>query len=341
MGKEDIQITKPLNSEVIQVEDNFYSADINQEEEGVVDGVVEEEEVVGAAEEEVEVKEEVLPLTNYEEIIANLKAEKDALIEQNQKPAIDSSFKDDYIKGLVEFYNSHGDIKPYIDALSYDFEKMSPEEIFKYELKKEYPDISSGDFDRLFSHEVSAKFGRISEPEEHEEDYDEAKANVRIAKVKMEAWAKKKRSDLLKDRDTFLKPPPKDDIADLSVVIEKWDKEVRENPVSVKLKSDKTLDFSGFNFEVDDPNAVIGSIVDDNLFFNLFKTGEDKVDFEKFYKVVAVARNMNKFVESLLNHGKALGKAELLRDRKNPASTAVAQSSPAQKNEVINIRRNY
>jgi len=77
-------------------------------------------------------------------------------------------FKDDFIKGAVEYYEKTGDLTPYLQAKTVDFSTMDDAAIMRRNLREQYPDVSEKAFDRLFQQQVVDKFKL--DPEQWGED---------------------------------------------------------------------------------------------------------------------------------------------------------------------------
>ena len=65
-----------------------------------------------------------------------------------------TSFKDDFIKDAVEFYNKTGSLTPYLEATSLNFEEMTDEKIMRHNLKSQNPTLSDRAIERLYLRDI-------------------------------------------------------------------------------------------------------------------------------------------------------------------------------------------
>jgi len=81
------------------------------------------------------------------------------VVEKTVEAKVDPyNFKDDFIKGVVEYYEKTGDVTPYLQAKLVDFNQMSDEEVMRRNLREQYPDVSEKAFDRLYKQQIADKF---------------------------------------------------------------------------------------------------------------------------------------------------------------------------------------
>lgn len=234
-------------------------------------------------------------------------------------------FKDDFIKGVVEYYEKTGDITPYLQAKLVDFNQLPDEEIMRRSLREQYPDVSDKAFERLFKQEVIDKF-KLDADEYGEDDYE-------LGKELLKTEAAKARQKYLDWQKGFTAPEPvKDDSqvqAELQVkqALEAFEKATRENELTKKLLESKRLtikDGEGeFVFELPEVDSMVDMTLDNDKFFAQFAAGEGQIDYNKWYKTVAYSQNQELFEKALINHGKALGRQEVTKEIKNPSSTKV------------------
>lgn len=234
-------------------------------------------------------------------------------------------FKDDFIKGVVEFYEKTGDITPYLQAKLVDFNQLPDEEIMRRNLREQYPDVSEKAFDRLYKQQVIDKF-KLDADEWGEDDYE-------LGKELLKTEASKLRQKYLDWQKNFTAPEPvKDDSqvqAELQVkqALEAFEKATKENEITKSLLESKRItikDGEGeFVFELPEVEPLVDMTLDNDKFFAQFAAGEGKIDYAKWYKTVAYSQNQELFEKALINHGKALGRQEVTKEIKNPSSTKV------------------
>jgi len=235
------------------------------------------------------------------------------------------TYKDDFIKGVVEFYEKTGDITPYLQAKLVDFNQLPDEEIMRRSLREQYPDVSDKAFDRLYKQEVIDKF-KLDADEYGEDDFE-------LGKELLKTEAFKARQKYLDWQKGFTAPEPvKDDSQvqaelQLKQTLEAFEKATKENEITKSLLESKRITIkdgdSEFAFELPEVEPLVDMTLDNDKFFAQFAAGEGKIDYAKWYKTVAYSQNQELFEKSLINHGKALGRQEVTKEIKNPSSNKV------------------
>jgi hypothetical protein len=227
----------------------------------------------------------------------------------------DYKFKDDFIKGVVEFYEKTGDITPYLQAKSMDFTKMTDEEIMRRDLREQYSELSDKAFDKLFKQEVLDKY-KLDADEWGE---DEAELGRELLKVQ----ASKSRDKYLDWQKNFQAPEPGSD--NTQELLQQFEESVRNNEATRQLLSAKKFSIKSgedeFQFEVPNADAMIDMTVDNDKFFRQFSQEEGQLDYNKWYKTVAYSQNPEVFEKALINFGKTLGRSEVTKEIKNPSTS--------------------
>ena len=235
-------------------------------------------------------------------------------------PAPEYKFKDDFIKGVVEYYEKTGGFTDYIDAKSIDYSKLTDEEIMKRDLKSKYASLSDKAFDALYKEQVTDKFKLDADA--HGAEATEVGREF----LKLEADAKRK--ELIEKQNAFKAPERVEDADELEAraAVEKQVADFRNataNHAETKsLLEGKTLPIkigeATVNFEVSDPQSVIDSTLDSTKFFNQFRNPDGSIDYAKWYKVAAYSQNLELYEKTLFDKGKAEGRDEITKEIKNP-----------------------
>lgn len=235
-------------------------------------------------------------------------------------------FKDDFIKGAVEYYEKTGDLTPYLQAKTVDFSKMDDAAIMRRSLREQYPDVSDKAFDRLYQQQVVDKYKLDSE--QWGEDDSE------LGKELLRSEAQKLRNQYVEWQKGFVAPEPQlDQDAEeqeraTMEAIAQFEKAVKENEITKSILNSKRVSIKSgddeFNFELPEANALVDMTLDNNKFFQQFSAGEGQLDYSKWYKTVAYSQNPEQFERALINFGKTLGRAEVTKEIKNPSTAPVA-----------------
>lgn len=224
------------------------------------------------------------------------------------KPS-EPSFKDNFIKKIVDTYNSNGNLEPFFKAYSVNWENMSTDEVMKKKFFEENSEFDPKIVEKMWNKEV-AKF----DPDELDED------ELEIYKAKRESEASKYRQAKLSEREQYLQPKQQEQTVDL----ESLRKTVNNLPEIKNLTEKGKLVYQTpdgeFAFKVNDVNAIAESIVDVNSFLNGF-VENGKPNAQKWIDVAAYAQNPDQMRQSWVDFGKSLGRKELEQDLKNPSTS--------------------
>lgn len=229
------------------------------------------------------------------------------------------NFKDDFIKGVVEFYEKTGDITPYLQAKTVDFSSMSDEEIMRRELREQYSELSDKAFDKLFRQEVIDKY-KLDADEWGE---DEAEYGRELLKIQ----AAKSREKFLDWQRNFQAPEPEQVEDNTQELLQQFEESVRNNEITRQILDAKKISIQSgddsFQFEVPNADAMVDMTIDNDKFFSQFATEPGKLDYNKWYKTVAYSQNPELFEKALINYGKTLGRSEVTKELKNPSTAPV------------------
>lgn len=235
------------------------------------------------------------------------------------------SYKDDFIKGVVEYYEKTGDLTPYLQAKLVDFNGMSDEEVMRRSLREQYPDVSDKAFDRLFKQQVVDKY-KIDADEWGEED---AELGRELLKVE----AAKARQKYIDWQNGFKAPEPvqsqetEQQNAEFDQALRQFEQSVKSNQLTNQILNDKRIGIkvgdNEFSYEIGDAQSLVDMTLDNDKFFQQFAAGEGQIDYSKWYKTVAYSQNPELFEKALINYGKTLGREEVTKEIKNPSTNIV------------------
>lgn len=235
-------------------------------------------------------------------------------------PAPSYKFKDDFIKGAVEYYEKTGDFTAYIEAKSVDYNALTDEEIMKRDLKSQYASLSDKAFDALYKEQVLDKFKLDAEL--HGADASEVGREF----LKIEADAKRKQ--LIEKQNAFKAPERVEDAEELEIkaaqekYIADFTESTLNNASTKSLLEGKILPIKvgdvDVNYEVADPKSMVDMTLDNNKFFSLFRKADDTIDYDLWYETVAYAQSKGLVKKTLFDKGKAEGRDEITKEIKNP-----------------------
>ena len=227
-------------------------------------------------------------------------------------------WKDDFIKGVVEFYEKTGDITPYLQAKTVDFTKMSDEDILRRSLREQYSELSDKAFDKLYRMQVTDKF-KLDEEEFSEDE-------VQLGRELLKIEANKARQSYVEWQNNFSAPQPVADTAadqEAERMMKQFEESLKSNQTTQRILADKKLSIKTsdgeFNFELQAPESIVDMTLDNDKFFAQFVAPTGEVDYDRWYKAAAYSQNPELFEKALINYGKTLGRLEVTKDIKNPS----------------------
>lgn len=281
------------------VEDNDSQNDEN---------LIEENAGTAESEEEVYVKTD-----GSNEDIADSET-KDTTEEAKAEPT-DYKFKDDFIKKAVEYYETYGTLKPFLEATQMDYDAIADEELLRIKFDKENSDLSPKARERMFQKELE-KYNLDSYEEE----------DVEIGQALLKRDANKLRQSLKEEQSQFLQSiqsqnqeqnqASQEELAAQQAQL----KQVAESGVKSVLKDNfikVAANGEGINFQVANPEKVVDFALDSTQFLSNFSKGDGSIDWDKWVKVVAFTENPDLFVGELIKHGKSLGRKAMEAELKN------------------------
>lgn len=295
-------------------------------EEPVVEEQVVEEQAVEEQASEEPVSEEPAWKSEYEDADAMFAALNELKNAPQAEPQTQEEY-DEYLKGAIEYYKSTGNLTPYLEAHSVDYDKLSDKEIYAKELRGKYPSISDKAFEKLLDKDLANRFGFDDDEESYEGD-DE----MSLAQELLKAEADRLRAELKEKQSKFAAPEKVESEpestepteAELKAAAEQAEKQLMSNPfVKDFVKNDSlTVKYGGeeFNFEPSDKEKMLDMTRDLNGFMQMFATGDENnpVDFEKWFTVMAFAQDPDKFLKGVRTAAKAVGTQKVMDEIRNP-----------------------
>lgn len=254
---------------------------------------------------------------------------------------------DPKIWGLLNHWKSKGDIKPYLQALDTDFQKMSPEEVMRYQLRTQYPELDAKQLDTLYKIKVTQRYKL--DPQLYSED------EAAEGQVELLADVKPIREALSKQQQEYLMPPPPEPKAAVSEAdllkqqqqqgLEVYKSQINEANFTKDLQKNKYLTIGEgdeqYKWPVD-PETVLDLLYDNEKWtrshFTVVNEPDGSVsyvpDVEKQIMVAAFLNDPKGFIRDIGKHFKSLGAKSVndLLENARPADAgtpATADKTPA------------
>lgn len=250
---------------------------------------------------------------------------------------------DPKILGIVQAWKE-GKLGDYVKELSTDYQKMSPEELMRHQLRQEYPKASEKQLNILYKSEVVEKY-KLDPDVYSEEEVEEGRELLAVKADKYrDSFSENQQKYLLPD-----KPAPKEVVPDNTAElqrqqIEAYVKEVKDNQYTKDIVSNKSIKIGdgeeAFNLKVE-PDDIVDFWVNPNKIAGAmegFVKGEDgkpiQIDKTKHQLAVAAfAIDPKGFFKNYASHMKSLGAKAVIDPLDNAskpdgATTAKSDSAP-------------
>lgn len=229
----------------------------------------------------------------------------------------------DFALEINEYLQKGGKAEDYLNAKAIDYGQVSDEELIKADYKKQFPNLTSQEINRLFTR----KYG-ISEEMTDEEKEDRG--------IELKADGHLKRQSKISEQQTFKIPDTP--ILQKDEAYEQWKQQQEAQPVMMeKLKEyysthevTKALNESKkvainlgegvtpFNFSIDNPEFLTRMLSDGGeTFQKLTSTKSGEPDVAKQHILGLVATNPQKVFQDIYNYGVQMGKRKLMEEGQN------------------------
>lgn len=227
---------------------------------------------------------------------------------------------EDKLVSFFQTWKGGGNIAKYLEAATVDYSKLSPDELMKRQLQRDYPEIEPGDFEELYRM-------KVIEPYKLDPDIF-SEQDVRRGKILLQADARKVREQFSKEQQDFLIPKA----PEVDPQVEKARQEtlqreqeaqkqfdqyrqfISDHNLTKELLGTKMLTFGqgdeAFKFEVSEPDKLLDLLFDGNkVSEKLFDEvdGKRTPNVWKHLLMAAVLEDDNALITNLANHFKKVG----------------------------------
>lgn len=337
------------------VEETAEETEVDETEERK-EVVVEEKETV--KEEKVEEKKieekPVVQVPDWKELIKKPEHQKEvySLIGiDEQALALANKLKaDEFATKFFTYRDKNGNVAPFIEAATKDWDKVNHEQLILDDLKKQYSALSPEKAERLAKADFNSRFNYKDDPNLTEE---ENKEMADLMELKLESEAEKIRGARKTEQQQFLDSvKPVDTKAETErLAREKQEADLREfnafksmveaHPDTMKLVADKKLILGGngtaYNYTVN-PDVIKEQTLDSNKFYGKFwkqEEGKDPVfNVQLWNKVVAYSENPSAFEEALIEHGRSLGVKKVVEEELENATEKTSSKAEVKKESL-------
>lgn len=241
---------------------------------------------------------------------------------------------------LKHWKTSDGDMRPYLEALTTDFQKMPPEEVMRHQLREQYPELDAKQLDRLYNIKVVNRYKL--DPQNYSEE------EVADGQVELLADSKPVRDALMAKQQERLLPKPVQKQAEPDLQAqqqqrdaEAWAAKINDSPVIKNIVANKYLTIGkgddAINLPVD-PQKIVSILNNADEWVNSLFTSKQKADgttelipnFEKQAIVAAVMADDTGTIENLAKHYKAIGARAAVAPIENASEPGKGQPAKAE-----------
>lgn len=241
---------------------------------------------------------------------------------------------DEQFIAIAKQYKADGNINRYVHAASVDYSKMSPEQILRIDLQRQYPAATAEQLDLLYDTEVKGKYKLDADL------YPPDGKDAQAAALKMKFDADAIRAKLIQENDAF-KLPVRDLQAEAQAAQQQAVQQATErnntflnHDFSKSVMTGKKLVFDAgdgvpaFNYEIN-PAEIAGLVTNPKELAKYLSDGNGGTDPEAAWQMAAFLRDRKSFIQALINHGKNLGRDALIEEKSGPPKQAGNPGSPS------------
>lgn len=258
---------------------------------------------------------EIVKKQNKKDVLSLLEIDEDALNFSNEIK------QDEFVKKLVTYRKENGNVTPFIEAATKDWDKISHLDLLRDDLRRQYPTLTQEKFNILAKNRIDKRF--ILDDNTPEEEAE-------LAAVELETEGEKIRSARKTEQQQFLDSvKPADKTAEAQKLAEQRQQQeqnekalfqtmIDANPSFIALNASQKISLGSkdhsFNFPAN-PGSIKDQAVNSGKFFESFwkddGNGKEVFDVEKWSRVITYATDPLAFEDALINHGKSMGTKEI------------------------------
>lgn len=225
-----------------------------------------------------------------------------------------------FLKDLIKAYKRGGKqvLEQYIEAFSVDFSKMTPEQVVEYSVRKE---LGKGAPKSEYKRAYEAKMKSMGWSEDLEAGTPEHNDFLESL-----TWRTgKMKEELAKELDGFKIPERQQPQAAAAQEIDQkaidaYIQQTRTDASTLRLLEQKAVNVGGFQIQAD-PERLVGQALDTSLFLSNFITNSGAPDYDKFYKMAAIAAiGPDEFLKKAVADAIAKERLKWIEETKNPST---------------------
>jgi len=240
---------------------------------------------------------------------------------------------DDKMLGFLQNWKAGGDLKNYLEALTIDYSKMSPEDVMRRQLQVDYPGIPPEDFEEFY---------RMKVTEQYKLDPDLfSEQEIKRGRILLNADAKRVRDGLIKEQQNYLLPKAPEKQEEVDTRAEEHEKSMTEyknmvesNPYTKDVLRNKSIVIGEgddkFSYTTEAPEKLLDILYDPAKWAATMFNEDGTPKVEKQLLMAAVAADDKTFLNELKKHYMMLGAKNII----DPIENASKPGPNTSKGEV-------
>lgn len=257
----------------------------------------------------------------------------------------DDLLKDDFIRQAVEYYNVNGTLKPYLEAMTANYDQMSDDDVIRKDMRNSNPEYSDKVFDRMFQKEME-KYQTEEEMDPSDIDLLNEEKHIRAERIR-----KQLKESQHKFTEPFKEIEQRKEEADR--IRKEFISKLNETDDVKELFSSKklSLSFKSGNDEfkndipVSNPEDIYKMMIEPQSFFDKFADKEKGVNYRKVFKNYLHAIMGDEYENMIFNMGRESLEKEIknvkIGDHNEPNEPKSGNSLVDKSNDMLKrIRQN-
>jgi len=275
---------------------------------------------------------------------------REVLKKQPENEVLQAIGLDEKMINFLSRWKGGEDLKDYLEAISIDYTKMSPEEVLRRQLSRDYRSLSTEDFEEVYKMMVTEKYKL--DPDLFDEK------EVRRGRLMLGIEADKVRQEFIKQQQDLLlsKPPaPGPSIAEQEAQAQQQQRQqefetykglVNNHEQTKQLLSTKLLKIGegdkAFNLEVANPNEVLDLLYDPGKWAQKLWNEDGTPNIRKQLLLGAIAYDDQAFFSNWAKHYEMLGAknvTEKIQNASEPTPGTTTTGNGASADPIAQLAR--
>ena len=244
-----------------------------------------------------------------------------------------SNFANEQIANMNRFVQETGrSVQDYYKTQTYDYEKMSDEDVVKEYLKLENPDLTQKEVDLFYNSTYKQGKGKYSEEDTElgriHLKRDSAKAREELLDLQKEYWSPVENQERMTQEDMDRMEDAKldflDDMDDELDDIDSLSFQINENGETFE-----------YQLTDEDRNVVSDTLENLDEFFDGYRDEDGNWDKESLALDMIAMKLQNNIIRAVANQYRSKGTEQVLRDIKNPSFEPSGQTPSNESTSVV------